>query len=126
MQVTACPWGALIIYYDDDDDDDDERKYASRILAVEQGTFTPLVFSTTGGMGEECARYHAKLAELLVIKKGDTYNTTVSWIRAKVSFALLRGALLCLRGSRGNRKLAANIQETDFEIERGLAGLSYM
>ena len=68
-----------------------KRKYASRILEVEQGTFTPLVFSTTGGMGEECARYHARLAKLLAIRKGETYSTTVSWIRAKVSFALLRG-----------------------------------
>ena len=66
-----------------------KRKYASRILEVEQGTFTPLVFSTTGGMGDECVRYHARLAELLAIKKGETYSTTVSWIRAKVSFALL-------------------------------------
>ena len=43
-----------------------KRKYASRILEVEQGPFTPLVFSTTAGMGEECARYHARLAELLI------------------------------------------------------------
>ena len=63
---------------------------------------------------------------LLAIKNGETYmySMAVSWIRAKVSFALLRGALLCLRGSRGNRKLATKIHETDFEIERGLAGLS--
>ena len=94
-----------------------KRKYASRILEVEQGSFTPLVFSTRGGMREECARYHARLAELLASKKGETYSTTVSWIRAKVSFALLRG-------SGGNRKIATNIHETDFEIERGLAGLS--
>ena len=96
-------------------DNEKKGKYASRILEV---------FSTTGGMGEECARYHARLAEVLAIRKGETYSTTVSWIRAKISFALLRGALLCLRGSRGNRKLATNIHETDFEIERGLAGLS--
>ena len=101
-----------------------KRKYASRILEVEQGTFTPLVLNATGGMGEECARYHARLAELLAIKNGGTYSTMVSWIRAKVSFALLRVALLCLRGSRSSRKLATNIHETDFEIERGLAGLS--
>jgi len=105
-------------------DNEKKHKYASRILEVEQGTFIPLVFSTTGGMGEECARYHARLAELLAIKKGETYSTMVSWIRAKASFALVRGALLCLRGSRGNRKLATNIHETDFEIERGLTGLS--
>ena len=52
------------------------------------------------------------------------YIQFLRFLRAKVSFALLRGALLCLRGSRGNRKLATNIHETDFEIERGLAGLS--
>ena len=34
------------------------------------------------------------------------------------------GGTLCLRGSWGNRKLAMNIHETDFEIARGLAGLS--
>ena len=54
-----------------------KRKYASRILEVEQGTFTPLVFSPMGGMGEECAKYHARLVELLSIKKGETYSTTV-------------------------------------------------
>ena len=75
-------------------------------------------------MGEECARYHARLAELLAIKKGETYSTTVSWIRVKVSFALLRGALLCLRGSRGDSKIATNIHKTGFETERGLAELS--
>ena len=62
-----------------------------------QITTTPLVFSTMGGMGEERARYHTRLVELLAIKKGETYSTTVSWIRAKVLFALLRGALLCPR-----------------------------
>ena len=67
---------------------------------MEQGTFTPLVFTTTGGMGEECKRYHNRLAELVTEKKREGYTTTVSWIRSKVSFAILRSALLCLRGSR--------------------------
>ena len=66
-----------------------KRKYATRVLEVE--LLRPLAFSTAGGMGEECARYHSRLAELLTIKKGETYNTTISWIRAKVSSALLRG-----------------------------------
>ena len=101
-----------------------KRKYASRILEVEQGTFIPLVFSTTGGMGEEGARYHVRLVELPAIKKGETYSTMVSWVRAKASFVLQKGALLCLRGSKDNRKLATNIHETGLEIERGLTGLS--
>ena len=33
-----------------------KRQYASRVLEVEQATFTPLVFSTTGGMAAECKR----------------------------------------------------------------------
>jgi len=34
-------------------------------------TFTPLVFTTTGGMGEECKRLHNRLAELVAAKKGE-------------------------------------------------------
>ena len=33
-------------------------------MDVEQGTLTPLAFTTTGG-GEECKRYHNRLAELV-------------------------------------------------------------
>ena len=31
-----------------------KRKYNSRVTEIEQGTFTPLVFTTTGGMADEC------------------------------------------------------------------------
>ena len=67
-----------------------KRQYSRRVLEVEQGTFTPLVFTSTGGMADECNRFHSRLAELLALKKGDDYATTISWIRAKVSFAILR------------------------------------
>ena len=60
-----------------------KRMYASRVMEVEQATFTPLVFTTTWGMAEECRRYHSKLAELKAIKKGEDYATTISWIRPK-------------------------------------------
>ena len=64
-----------------------KRQYAGRILEVEQATFTPLVFSTTGGMAVECKRYHCRLAVLVATKMGESYATTMSWIRAMVSFA---------------------------------------
>ena len=101
-----------------------KRKYASRVIEVEQGTFTPLVFTTTGGMADECLRYHARLAELISAKKHEDYATTISWIRAKVSFAILRSALLCLRGSRTRRRRINDIQDRDLEVENGLAELS--
>ena len=38
----------------------------------------------------KCKRYHSRLDKLLATKKGETYATAMSWIRARVSFALLR------------------------------------
>ena len=67
-----------------------KRKYNSRFTEIEQGTFTPLVFTTTGGMADECLRYNSRLAELLSAKKQESYATKISWVRAKVSFAILQ------------------------------------
>lgn len=44
--------------------------YSERVLDIEHGTFTPLVFTTTGEMGKECLKYHSHLAQLIAIKKG--------------------------------------------------------
>ena len=81
-----------------------KRQYAERVMEIEQGTFTPLVFTTTGGMADECVKYHSRLAELIANKKGESYSSAISWIRAKVSFAIIRSAMLCLRGSRSRRR----------------------
>ena len=63
-----------------------------------QGTFTPFIFTSTGGMGKECLQYHSRLAQLISIRKGEDHAKTISWIRARTSFALLRPRLICLRG----------------------------
>ena len=81
-----------------------KRQYAERVMEIEQGTFTPLVFTTTGGMADECVRYHSRLAELIANKKGESYSSAISWIRAKVSFAIVGSAILCLRGSRSRTR----------------------
>ena len=52
-------------------------------MEIEQGTFTPLVFTTTGGMADECVKYHRRLAELIANRKGESYSSAISWIRAK-------------------------------------------
>ena len=41
------------------------RQYAEKVMEIDQGTFTRLVFTTTGGMADECVRYHNRLAELI-------------------------------------------------------------
>ena len=47
-----------------------KRQYAERVMEIEKGTFTPLVFTTTGRMADECVNYHCRLAELIANKKG--------------------------------------------------------
>ena len=37
-----------------------KRQYAKRVFQIEQGTFPPLVFKATGGMADECVRYHRR------------------------------------------------------------------
>ena len=66
---------------------------------------------------------NSRLAELLDTKKGESYATTMSWIRARVSFALLRSALLCLRGSRAKRRINLELPNIDFDIEKGHANI---
>jgi len=89
-------------------------------MEVEKATFTPLVLTTAGGMAEECRTYQSRLTELLTDKKGKEHTTTISFIRTKVSCAILRSALL-LRGSRTTRRISTNLQNTDFAVERGIA-----
>ena len=58
-----------------------KRQYAERVMEIEQGMFTPLVFTTTGGMVVECVTYHSRLADLIG-NKGESYSSAISWIRA--------------------------------------------
>ena len=88
-------------------------------MEMEQATFTPLVFTTTGGMGPECQVYQKRLVELLSAKD---YLTTMSCIRTRISFAILRTFLMCLRGSCSMRKVNLNLKEMDFDIGRVLLG----
>ena len=95
---------------------DKKRLYSRRVLDIEHGSFIPLVFTTTGGMGKECQRYHCRLAELIAAKKGEQYAQTISWIRAKTSFALLRSALVCLRGTRVERRAPFDFNNHNIDV----------
>ena len=45
----------------------------------------------------------------------------MAWIRAKISFSILRSALLCLRGSRVLRRVHCNAKDIDLDIETAAA-----
>ena len=78
------------------------RKYEERIREVEHGTFTPLVFSATGGMGTTTEIFYKRLASLISEKNNQDYATTMGWIRCCISFSLIRSAVMCVRGSRSS------------------------
>ena len=64
--------------------------------------------------------------ELLAAKKkGESFATSMSWIRAKVSFALLRSSLFFLRVSRVSRRVNLELSDTDLDVEKGLANIRY-
>ena len=81
-------------------EDEKKRKYRQRVLDVEMGSFTPLVFGTNGGMGIESHRFLKRLAEKLSQKDDKPYHFVIAWLRTLLSFENLRSAHTSVRGSR--------------------------
>ena len=57
----------------DEHEKEKKRKYNERILQVEKASFTPLIFSTMGGMAPECIKFHKRIAELIAHKTKEDY-----------------------------------------------------
>ena len=60
-----------------------KRAYNERVQEIEQGTFTPLVFSAMGGMSRECDRFYKRLCELLADKRKVSSQQLSQWVRRK-------------------------------------------
>ena len=81
-------------------EEEKKRKYQQRVLNVEMGSFTPLVFGTSGGMEADCNCFLKRLAEKLSEKNEESYDITITWIRTLLSFEILSSVHTCVRGSR--------------------------
>ena len=77
-----------------------KREYLHRVIEVEHGTFTPLILGTNGGVGKECKLFLKNLADRLAKKDDEKYGTIMTYLRTKLSFEVVKSALLCVRGSR--------------------------
>ena len=97
-------------------------KYAARVIEVENGSFTPLVFSCFGGMSRECGMFFRRLSEMLAEKRGLTTSEVTCYVRTKVSFALVKAIVLCIRGSRGAREKSCPVAETDITLVNQMSG----
>ena len=100
-----------------------KREYMERVLQVENGSFTPLVFGTNGGLGEECQRFLQTLANKLASKDGENYAQTMTWLRTRLSFEILRSAIACVRGSRVPFRSNNQEELRDFDLKVIQGGL---
>ena len=57
-----------------------KRRHNNRILEVEHGSFTPLVFSATGGMGRETKKFYSRLAAIIAEKGQAKQHIITIWI----------------------------------------------
>ena len=74
--------------------------YEQRITEVELGNFTPLIFSTSGGIGKTADIFYKRLASMIAERRKMSYQCTIVWMRCQLNFSLIRSAIMCLRGSR--------------------------
>ena len=85
-----------------------KREYELRIREVERASFTPIVLSSTGGMGSMATTTYKHLASLLTDKWGTSYSQTMGWLRC-LSFSLIRSSIQCIRGARSNQGHAIHL-----------------
>ena len=93
-----------------------KRDYRERVLNVEHGSLTPIVFTTSGGAGPEANKHHKRIAQLMALKKKGEYSVIIQYIRTRLRFNLLRSILVAIRGERGKRPKSGPISSIDFGL----------
>ena len=99
-----------------------KRSYEQRIREVEHSTFTPLVLSSTGGMGKAATTFYKRLSSMLSEKRDVPYSTMIGWVRCRLSFALLRASIMSIRGTRSSRHRPANtvlLEPVEVQVAEG-------
>ena len=62
------------------------RNYTKRINLVNQGPFTPLIFTCFGGMVRECTVFYNRLADAIAEKRREQSNKVKCWLRTRISY----------------------------------------
>jgi hypothetical protein len=97
------------------------REYKDRVNNVDHGDFTPLVFTTAGGISPQSHLFLKRISEKLSIIKDQPPSVTAGWLRCRFSFSLLRTTLVCLRGTRRRKKFAPPLPAGEkMDIERAV------
>ena len=91
-----------------------KNAYRERVLNVEHGSFTPIVFSTTGGASPEADKHHKRVAQLISLKKKEEYSHVINYIRTRLRFNLLKSILVAVRGERGRSTKSGPISSIEY------------
>ena len=74
---------------------------------------TPVVFSAFGGCGRETQHFMTTLVDKIATKRDLRLSVVMSWLRKRLSFALIRAEVLCIRGCLSWRYPVATTLVTD-------------
>ena len=96
-------------------ENDKKRNYNRRIIEIEQGHFTPLILSTSGGMGTECAIFVKILAKKIAQKKNQDQADVMRVLRTEIRFAVLKATLIAIRGTRCSLYQKKDDETTDVD-----------
>ena len=75
------------------------RKYGDA-CEERHSMFSPFCCSVDGMLGGEAEVFVKLIGENLSLKWDRNYREIMGWIRSRLSFAILRSTILCLRNSR--------------------------
>ena len=95
------------------------RLYEQQIRDVEHSTFTPLVLSSTGGMGKAATTFYKRLSSML---RDVPHSKMIGWVRCRLSFAVLRASIMSIRGARSSRHRPANtvlLEPVEVQVAEG-------
>ena len=91
------------------------RKYEQRVVEIEHSMFIPFVLAWTGGVGP-AATLTLKRVGNLGEKHNSPYSHVMGFLRTRLSFALLRSTLMCLRGTRSSKSQPFNLHRDTVTI----------
>ncbi|KAL5515681.1 hypothetical protein EMCRGX_G000882 [Ephydatia muelleri] len=86
----------------------DKKRIYKQAVKDRRGTFTPFVTSVDGLLHREAEHFLKRMATCVASKWKKSYAQTCGYIRARLSFAIIRAASLCLRCSRLKESVEAH------------------
>ena len=91
-------------------EEEKKRKYLTAAEA-RRGSFSPFVVTVDGALGPKAVLFLRCLAEKLSAGWEKSYGKILGWIKARLSFAVIRATDLCLRGSRVHWRSGTGIDD---------------